>query len=380
MTVRKRGARWVVDFFFLDERGNRKRLRRSLGPDVRSKRQAELEEARIRADFDLAERARQHPHLAPQSCPPAAFSGFARKWMDVHVNVNCKPSTQRRNESILRVHLVPYFGDRELATITSLDVEQFKAANSDATVEKTGRKLDPKTVNEHLGVLSSMLEAAVRWGYLHRNPCRRVRRLKVPPREFRFYDAEQTLVFLAKAAKLEPGYHTLFLTGFRTGMRLGEILALEWGDLDFTKRQVHVRRSFHRGQTTSPKSNLFRVVPMTTSLVEALQQVRHLKGDLVFCRPDGGHLNRDILKHPWKRVQLASGLPYIRIHDMRHSYASQLVMKGVPMKVVATWLGHSETRITERYAHLSPEAVQGYVDVLEEDVRPLGESRQQKRS
>ena len=318
--------------------------------------------------------------MRPAQLAPAAFSGFARKWLDVHVNVNCKPSTQRRNESILRVHLVPFFGDREISTITSLDIEQFKAANADATVEKTGRQINPKTVNEHLGVLSSMLEAAVRWGYLHQNPCSRVRRLRVPPREFRFYDAEQTRVFLDKSFELEPAFYSLFLTGFRTGMRLGEILGLEWGDLDFTKQQVHVRRSFHRGQTTSPKSNLSRIVPMTASLVAVLQKTRHLKGDRVFCRPDGRHLNRDILKHPWKRVQLASGLPYIRIHDMRHSYASQLVMKGVPMKVVATWLGHAETRITERYAHLSPDAVQGYVDVLEEDVRPVGESRKRKRS
>lgn len=108
---------------------------------------------------------------------------------------------------------------------------------------------------------------------------------------------------------------------------------------------------------------------MCKGLVQTLKGEKHLKGDLVFCREDGTHLTRDIIKHPFNRAIFMAGLPGIRIHDMRHSFASQLVMAGVPLKVVSEFLGHSETRITERYAHLAPDAVQGYVDVLDSKMK-----------
>ena len=108
---------------------------------------------------------------------------------------------------------------------------------------------------------------------------------------------------------------------------------------------------------------------MAPRLIDILKDHRHLKGKLVFSRPNGAHLTRDIVKHPFDRVTRAAGLHRIRIHDTRHSFASQLVMAGVPLKAVAELLGHSETRITERYAHLAPAALQSYVDVL--DVMPM---------
>jgi integrase len=158
----------------------------------------------------------------------------------------------------------------------------------------------------------------------------------------------------------------LFCVGFRTGLRLGEILALEWGDIDFVKRRVRVERSHHRGHTTSTKADKVLNIPVTKSVVEALKSYRHLKGDLVFSRKDGEHLNRDMIKHPFERVMKAAGLHRIRIHDMRHSFASQLVMAGVPLKAVAEFLGHSDTRITDRYAHLAPQVAESYIELLDE--------------
>lgn len=355
----------MVDFVYLDLSGVQIRLRRSLGAAVTSKRAAEAEEDRLRAEIINKQREAQALGGRPGEPPPAAFSGFAEKWYRLHVLGNLKPSVQARYETIIRVHLVPFFGNQLLTQITALVIEEFKAENRKATVEKTGRPISAKTCNEHLGVLSSMLETAVEWGYLAANPCRRVRRLKLAPREDNFYDAQQTEVFLAKAKEIEPNYHPLFLVGFKTGMRLGEILGLRWGDLDFVNNRIHLRQSYHRGHTGTPKSGKPRLLPMTPSVVAALKGIKHLKGELVFCRPDGQHLNRDILKHPWGRIMFAAGLPTIRIHDMRHSFASQLVMAGVPLKAVSELLGHSETRITDRYAHLAPDMLHASVDVLD---------------
>jgi len=363
MAVRQRGNRWVVDFFVQHPNGLRERFRRTLGKQITSRRLAEQEETRLRAEVELQQRTDLSGK--PEEPPPAAFSGFARKWFDTHVMVNLKPTTQRRYETIIRVHLVPYFGDRLISGIMVLDIEQFKAENMKSVVANTGKKIANKTVNEHLGVLSSMFSSAVKWGYLKENRCRSVPRLRLPVQELQFYERKQTAVFLRKAAKLEPDYFALFATAFKSGLRLGELIGLEWGDLDFVTRRIHVQRSYSEGHTTPPKSGRPRFVPMSPVLSDILKAHRHLKGKLVFSQPDGTHLTRDIVKHPFDRVIRASSLHRIRIHDMRHSFASQLVMEGVPLKAVADLLGHAETRTTERYAHLAPPALQSYVNLLD---------------
>lgn len=354
----------------LDPQGGQSRYRRSLGPDIETRHEAEDEEARLRSEFAIAQQARLTGRPVSAELPSAVFSGFARRWLDVHVKTNCRPSQLRRYGAICKNHLVPFFGDRQLTSITPLDVEEFKADNVKKRDARTGEPLAPKTVNEHLGTLSSMLSAAVRWGCLHDNPCRKVARLSVPEQDFTFYDAEQTAVFLEKAKTLEPEWFTFFLTAFRSGLRLGELFGLEWGDIDFVARRIHIQRSYHLGHATLPKGKRKRWVPMCPSLVEALKTHKHLKGNLVFCRPDGSHLTRDIVKHPFDRITFAAGLHRIRLHDMRHSFASQLVMAGVPLKFVSEMLGHTEIKMTERYTHLTPNSVQSYIGVLDGQPAP----------
>ncbi|GMV42219.1 MAG: hypothetical protein AMXMBFR64_39350 [Myxococcales bacterium] len=356
----------MVDFFIDHPNGRRERFRRSLGEGVTSKRQAAKEEERLKAEAHAAVKVEATGGAtSAASLPPAAFSGFAKMWLDLHVKVNCSPATQERYEGILRVHAVPYFGDREIASIRALDIEKFKAESLKALVPNTGKPLGPKSVNEHLCVISSMFKSGVDWGYLLENPARKVKRLKVPPPKLAAYDAEQTRAFLETAKRLEPELYPLFVTGFRTGLRLGELFALEWGHIDFLKRQIHVVQAFSRSKLKPPKDNEARFVPMVQSLHDVLRGSKHLKGQWVFCHRDGRRLNRNNIKHAFERVAKAAGLPRIRHHDMRHSFASQLVMAGVPLKAVSQYLGHSETKITERYAHLAPSAAQKFIDVLD---------------
>lgn len=292
--------------------------------------------------------------------------------MSIHVETNCKPSVLRRYESIIRVHLLPHFGDTEIAAIDRHGIEKFKAANVKVISDETGKPLSKKTVNEHIAVLSSMFEQAVEWGYLRSNPCRGVRRFKLPTPAFRFYTREQSDAFLAAAVRVEPSWYTMFIVGFRTGLRLGELIALEWGDVDLVRGKLHVRRSRTRNVTTAPKSNIERIVDLSPAVVDALRNHRHLRGDLVFPMPDGSHLTRDVVKHPFGRVIRAAMLPPIRIHDMRHSFASQLVIAGVPLKAVQELLGHADIKMTMRYAHLAPEAKKDYVAVLDNGAGRVG--------
>lgn len=385
-------GQWYSDFMADDPKtGRRRRFRQPLGDEVRTLREAREAEAQMRvkvagggastASVSGAGRTSVDRAIA---LPPAAFSGFAKHWMDVRV-AKRKPSTRLAYTSICKRWLVPHFGDRELSSITQLHVEELQA-------KAIAVKASPKTVNNIIGCLSSMLEAAVEWGYLRTNPCEKVEPLTLPPYTFQFYTREQSDVFLATAQRIEPAWYPLFFTGFRTGMRLGEMFALTWDDVDFVRRVIHVRRSVaHKtNEITLPKGGRGREVAMSPALSELLRSIRHMRSDLVFCATDGRALTGDMLKRPWRRVTRASGLPKIRPHDMRHSFASQLVVNGAPLKAVQELLGHADIKMTMRYSHLAPGKTDEYVSTLDGHtschtsatpaVEPSGSGREKARS
>ncbi len=111
-------------------------------------------------------------------------------------------------------------------------------------------------------------------------------------------------------------------------------------------------------------------MPASPELVEAFKAHRHMNGDLVFCTSEGGYLDRNKVKHPFWTCTRAAGLPEIRIHDLRHTFASQLVMRGVPLNAVKELLGHATIEMTMRYAHLAPGASSAYVALLDAPARP----------
>lgn len=354
MRVRKRDGSWHVDFRYrCPTTGESKRFRRSTG-DGTTKAEAERlgEQWRLEMETPPAPPAPPAPKLKR-----AAFSGFARHWNDTYAKVNWKPSTQREVERTLRLHLVPFFGDADLRAVEPEEVERYKASKVGA--------VKPKTINNHLSILSSLFNSAVEWRYCESNPVQRVAWMAVPEPGFQFWDQEQSSAFLVAVADRENEWFAFFATLLLTGVRLGEALALEWGDVDFVRRELHVRRNWTEGQLTTPKSGHGRRIPMPGNLVEILRAHRHMRSDLVFSRDDGTHMSGDMCWKPMKRCIRAAGLPDLSAHDLRHSYASQLVMAGVPLKAVQEYLGHADIKTTMRYAHLGPDARAEYVQVLD---------------
>ncbi|MFZ5475262.1 MAG: tyrosine-type recombinase/integrase [Myxococcota bacterium] len=400
---------WYCDFRAPDpQTGHLRRWRQSLGPEVRTKKEAEAAERLLRVTLErgaepehVASHASPPPRPPPAELPSAPFSGLAHRWLSVAIAPKRKPKTYQFYESICRVWLVPYFGDREASTIGPADIEALQAYITRTPSKRHARAQDDeggdgegeghaarppgaKTNNEIIGCLSSMLATAVKWRYLHSNPCDSVSRLPVPPPPLDFYDFHQTARWLLVCRETEPIWYSFFFTGFRTGLREGELFALHVPDLDLTGKFVRVARSYGPAAVPdavtgkpvrcylegTPKNNLVRYVGLSPDLVSELR--RHLGAQttgLVWStttRPDGDtHLTRSIVEAPWARVTAAAGLPPLPLHGMRHSFASQLVMKGVPLAHVQALLGHSTIRMTERYAHLAPGFASPHVDVLD---------------
>jgi integrase len=213
-------------------------------------------------------------------------------------------------------------------------------------------ELSPKSIKNIRATLRKVLVSAKAWGYLDAVP--ELPTVKVPEPGWDFFNGSESEKLLAAARTEEE--RTLLLFALRTGARAGEQIALEWGDIDWVNRRVVLRRSSTRGEVGPTKQGRDRRVPLCDSLHNALRRHRHIRGDLVFCNPDGSPYSLwQLHERLWATCRRA-GLRRVRWHDLRHSFASQAVMEGVPMKVVQEWLGHSTITMVMRYAHLAPGA------------------------
>ena len=296
----------------------------------------------------------QHGPPKPKKEVPT-LKQFAPRFVDGHARANRqKPSGIAAKELLLRVHLVPFLGHKRLDAITNEDVQRLKTS----MVAKS-----PKTVNNALAVLSVLLKKAVEWGVIERMPCT-IRLLTVPKSTATFHDFDQFERLVESAKTVDRATELMVLLGGEAGMRCGEMIALEWRDVDLTKRQVCVQRSDWNGQVTSPKGGRLRYVPLTVRLAAALREHRHLRGPRVLCQGNGAPLTRQQVQY---RVKRAARKANVRdgVHLLRHTFCSHLAMRGAPARAIQELAGHSELGVTQRYMHLSPAALDAAIQLLD---------------
>ena len=182
---------------------------------------------------------------------------------------------------------------------------------------------------------------------------------------FHDFDGYERLVDAARVKGWRT--HLIVLLGGEAGLRVGEMVALHWADVDVSRRRLCVRHSDWRGTLTAPKNGRVRYVPLTERLLEALREYRHLRGPRVLCKDDGRPLSR---QSAWTRVRRAvrqAGVP-TGVHILRHTFCSHLAMQGAPGKAIQELAGHQEMSVTQGYMHLSPDALGSSIQLL--DRRP----------
>jgi integrase len=310
-------------------------------------------------EVERAERRRlEEGAPLPGSVP--LFSEFAPDFVDTYAVSNNKPSEVAGKRTIVRLHLVPFFGAMRLDEIGAMQIERYKAA-------KLGAELSPKTVNNHLTVLRRALSVAREWGKVAAVPP--IRWLRPPPPETDFLTFEEAARLLEGA---EPEWRPILMVGLRTGLRHGELLALRWDDVDLVAGRLMVRRGVARGIVGTPKNGRSREVPLSDEAIAALRSLpSRFRGELVFCTAEGRMLTRGECRHPLWRACRRAGLRRIGWHGLRHTFASHLVMRGVPIRAVQELLGHQTIEMTMRYAHLSPDVRRDAVRLL--DAAPIGQ-------
>ena len=285
------------------------------------------------------------------------------EWKDIWWQTRTvQPSTRTRDEGAISMHIKPRWGDELLENISKHDVQLW--------VTSLSPKLKPTTVVKTFRILSGSLKAAVIAEHLSSNPCEGVKLPKPSPSPDRFLsDAECE----ALRKFLDEEWEILFDLLLGTGMRFGEGLALHWEDVDLQAGTIDVFWSFDRVSRIikSPKSGKSRRIPIGATLRAVL--AARLEANGFGTPPDieyvgsrkvrtglvVGSLNERSWTYAWRaavKVATVDGrkVGSVRAHDLRHTYASRLAQKGVPLYEIQRLLGHSSTEMTARYARLLP--------------------------
>lgn len=245
--------------------------------------------------------------------------------------------------------LVKYFGDRNLRSFDTMLVEQFQTERL--------RGNQPATVNRLLATLKHMFTKAEDWEMVEEDILKKVRRVKLSKennKRQRFLSPEEAQSLIEACA---PHLRPVVITALNTGMRKEEILSLQW------EKNVFLQHGFI--QLLETKNGEHREVPINQTLRSELQRItRRLDSPWVFCDPKTGNRYGNMKKSFYSACRKA-GITDFRFHDLRHTFASQLVMAGIDITTVKELMGHKTLTMTLRYAHLAPAHKVAAVEMLD---------------
>ncbi len=254
--------------------------------------------------------------------------------------------------SIIDVHLLPAFGARRLEDITTPMIEDWAGR-----LERQGpgsAPLSARTRNKVLTVLHGVFRRALKVYGLPRNPVAEVERR--PDRnsgDIDVYTPEDVHALIRAA--IDERDATIYALAAFAGLRMGELRALRWRDVDFGRAVVRVRSSYAQGAVTTPKSGKVRSVPMIDEAAKRLARLGQrssftAEGDLVFCEVGGAHLDDDRVRYRYSATLTRAALRRLRFHDLRHTFGTIAITRADIVEVQA-WMGHADVKTTMRYLH-----------------------------
>jgi len=320
MGVYKEGNRWYIDYYLPSGKRKRETVKiKSVDPSTITRRDAEkaltIRKAQIaEGKFDIA-----------QTRTPILFEKLCNRYIEY--SKNNKRSWERDEQSIK--HFLKYFRGKTLNQIASWHIEKYKSERKN--------EVKPSTVNRELDTLRNMLNKAVDWNMIESSPYKGIRHFRVNNTNLRIISEDEfNKLYQVSSSELKP----ILLCAISTGMRLGELLSLKWNDTNLNDGYILVRDS---------KNYESRTIPVNPTLLKVLSNLeKSSQSEYVF---EG----RRTIKRAWTNALRKSGISHCRFHDLRHTFASRLVMAGVDLVTVAELMGHKDITMTKRYSHPTPE-------------------------
>lgn len=304
----------------------------------------------------ITERNKHIQRKATGELAPIKLRDLLAIYVRDYAKVN-KSSFQR--DEIAIGHINDFMGDKLASEVSTRDLERYKSSRRESP-KRGGKQISGATVNREMAILKTAYNKAIEWGLLESNPVERVKFFSEKDRgRTRYLSADEKAKLLAACS---PELRRFIILALKTGMRAGEIFGLKWSDIDPNANQIMVRKS---------KSGRMRFIPLHPDVVEVLESLpRH--GEFVFSYKQGeryGHSSW--IRNQFEKALDQAGIRDFHIHDLRHTFASELIMKGADLKTVSELLGHSSTRMTERYSHLSPHHKSLAVNLLAVEAKPV---------
>ncbi|MCT9106105.1 site-specific integrase [Streptomyces mirabilis] len=330
-------------------------------PDGTRKRKTVYGSTWDECDEKRQELVRRDRQGIPTPSRSAKLSEWLPYWLEEYIRPQRKRTTYVKYEMHVRLYLVPLLGSRRLESLTTANVRQM--------ISKVTEQASAATAKEAHRVLRTALTAACRDELISRNVVQLVPAPRVEPRELHPWSLDETLTFL-EAARTDPLYPA-FVLAVALGLRRGEILGLQWRDVDLDRRTLTVRTTLNRGgkelYLDTTKNRRARVIPIPLMCVAPLrwQRLRQAArrdaigadwhdSDHVFTTRSGRPIEPRNLYRSFLRIAASAGLPQVRLHDTRHGCASLLFAAGVAPRTVMEILGHSQIAVTMNvYTHVS---------------------------
>jgi integrase len=351
-------------WLFIDHQGKRKAKRigkdKKLAYEVARKVEAKL----TLGDLDIAQDKQRAP----------LFRDYSDFWLNGYIKSLRRQSTFERYQDVLKRHINPTLGNRPIDEITRGEIR-------DLLLKLNRKGLSRSSICLIRDVIGGPLSFAVDEELIPLNPAsgitkklqlRRDRKIEIEP-----LNTEEVKLFLESCQIHELEHYPFFLCAFRTGMRLGELLGLQWGDVDWHGKFIRVSRSYKLGRMTPTKTGKIRRVDMSDHLLKTLRNLhtirkqQALKGglgeviDSIFHR-GGKPMEQNYIRRVFKRLLVKAGLREIRLHDVRHTYASLLLSDGASPVYVKEQLGHTSIQMTvDIYGHLIPSSNRERVNRLD---------------
>jgi len=325
--VPKKGSYW------LDYRVDGKRYRKKIGIN-----RSVAEAAWAKVQTEIAE----NKFLDIKRFKPLRFEEFAQQYLRDHCEVNHR-SLKKSSAGRLKT-LGTHFNGKLLSEITPQAIEKYKAERRQA--------VSPATVNRELACLKNFFNKASEWNkWDGANPVRQVRMFKEDNQRERYLTRDEMSKLVESCnGVLKP----LVVVALHTGMRRGELFGLRWEDIDFEQGIIWLLVT---------KSGKRRNIPMNDEVRRVLDSIeRHPKGPYVFCSKSGKRF--EDVRRSFNRALQRAGITNFKFHDLRHTFASQLVMSGVSLNTVRELMGHSTLAMTQRYSHLSSDHKTKAVNLL----------------
>jgi len=352
-TVTKKRDRWYICYY--------------TGKDAKGKWKQKWEgswDTKKAAEKVLRQRITELEETFERKGESSTLKVYLQNWLDTYCAERLAPNTIRGYRVNVEKHILPYIGQIRLNDLKPSDIQGLYS-------KLLAQGLSGTTVRYVHNNLHRALSVAVRQQLLARNPADCVEPPVIDHYEAATLNDKQVRQLLTACRGTE--IYVPVLLAVTLGLRRGETLGLQWQDVDWQQSTVSVRRSasFHDGhmvmgstKTRSSRRTLLLPAGVACELREAGNGC--LPNQLVCCRADGSPLTTNALYHQFAEVLERSGLPHIRFHDLRHTYATLMLRNGVPAKIASSILGHSSIGITlNTYSHVVTEMQQGAVGVMD---------------